>query len=113
MTKQYATHAGRVPPGRGAMSTAVRALLLGCAAIVPLQIESQEPVTETGGVAAGEQVEERFDVWKYRVLGAVVLPAPAVERALYAYLGPQKTIAAVEVARKALEDSYRSAGYST
>ena len=47
------------------------------------------------------------------MLGAAILPAQTVERALYGHLGPQKTIADVEVARQALEASYRAAGYST
>ena len=57
--------------------------------------------------------EPPFDVLEYRVLGNSVLPVTEVERAVYPFLGEQKTIADVESARQALELAYRSAGYGT
>lgn len=75
---------------------------------------AQEPNDASNeAAAASDAAEERFDVWEYRVLGANVLPAQSVERALYAHLGTQKVIADVEAARQALETAYRDAGYST
>ena len=118
MTAQHAARAVRVSLARAERRTccigaAVRAILLACATVGPIHsIESQEPEAGAGGEAA-EAPEERFDVWEYRVLGAAILPAQAVERAVYGHLGPQKTIADVELARQALEASYRTAGYST
>src|SRR5262245_25133802 len=51
----------------------------------------QEPPAEPGpSASSAEAAEERFDVWEYRVLGAQILPAQSVERALYSYLGPGK-----------------------
>jgi hemolysin activation/secretion protein len=55
----------------------------------------------------------RFTVSEYRIEGNSVLPVIAIERAVYAYLGAEKTIADVEQARKSLEQVYQKAGYST
>ena len=54
-----------------------------------------------------------FDVWEYRVLGNSVLPAPAIERAVYPHLGKARTFEDVEAARASLELAYREAGYGT
>jgi hemolysin activation/secretion protein len=54
-----------------------------------------------------------FDVWEYRVGGNSVLPNRAIEKAVYGFLGPGKTIDDVEKARAALEAAYRDEGYST
>ena len=55
----------------------------------------------------------RFDVFEYRVEGNSVLPVERVERAVYPFLGEQRTVADVESARVALEAAYRNAGYGT
>ena len=54
-----------------------------------------------------------FDVFEYRVEGNSVLPVESIERAVYPFLGEQRTVADVESARVALESAYRSAGYGT
>jgi hemolysin activation/secretion protein len=81
-----------------------RAGLIGFAA-VPLALLLQP-------VLAGE-ADERFDVMEYRVLGNAVLPPIEVERAVYTHLGPDKTVADIELARQALESAYRTAGFAT
>jgi hemolysin activation/secretion protein len=65
------------------------------------------------GAAKSTEAEETFDVFEYRVLGNTVLPAIAVERAVYAYSGPKKTFKDVQAARTALENAYHAAGYGT
>lgn len=55
----------------------------------------------------------RFDVFEYRVEGNSVLPPERIERAVYPFLGEQRTVADVESARVALEAAYRNAGYGT
>ena len=60
-----------------------------------------------------EPATEAFDVWEYRVSGNTILNNRSIERAVYDHLGPDKTIADVELARGALERSYREAGFST
>src|SRR5262245_36074910 len=97
---------------RAASRAGVWAAATLCAAVATA---SAQEVSEPGGAAAptADAAEERFDVWEYRVLGANALPAQSVEGALYSHLGPQKVIGDVETARKALEEAYRAAGYST
>ena len=63
--------------------------------------------------AAASTAEIRFDVYEYRVGGNTVLSPVQIERAVYAHLGPQKTVEDVELARQELEAAYRDAGYST
>ncbi len=59
-----------------------------------------------------EQVQ-RFDVWEYRVRGNTRADKKAIERAVYPYLGPDKSIDDVEAARQNLERLYRDSGYGT
>lgn len=54
-----------------------------------------------------------FDVWEFAVAGNTVLERPDVEKAVYPFLGPQRTVADVEQARQALEKLYRDAGFGT
>ncbi len=56
---------------------------------------------------------ETFEIREFRVLGNSVLSVRDVERAVYGYTGPQRTITDVQAARGALEESYRAAGYGT
>ena len=55
----------------------------------------------------------RFDIQEYRVLGNTALAIRDVERAVYPYLGPTKTVADVESARHALEAAYHDHGFAT
>jgi hemolysin activation/secretion protein len=56
---------------------------------------------------------EAFPVMEYRVLHNSVLSIRDVERAVYPFLGPNKTLTDVEGARSALERAYHGAGYSS
>jgi hemolysin activation/secretion protein len=53
----------------------------------------------------------RFDLLEFEIEGNSVLAAPAVERAVMPYLGPERTLADVEKAREALEKAYQGAGF--
>lgn len=57
--------------------------------------------------------ERRIDIWEYRVEGARTLAQAEVERAVYPFLGPNRTIGEVERARAALEKAYADKGYQT
>lgn len=82
------------------------ALLWGClASSVNAQ---QEP-----GTAAPEKGAQKFAVLEYRVLGNSKLPGMAVERAVYPFLGPDKSLDDVERARAGLEQAYHEAGFGT
>jgi hemolysin activation/secretion protein len=50
---------------------------------------------------------------EYFVVGNTVLPEADVERAVYPYLGPDKSVADVEAARLALEKAIQGRGYKT
>jgi hemolysin activation/secretion protein len=77
------------------------------------------PVALIGLAAAPSPAAEdaragpRFGVWEYAVSGNTALGRADVERAVYPYLGPDRTVADVEQARAALEKVYRDAGYGT
>ncbi len=55
----------------------------------------------------------KFYIREYRIEGAKRLPRLDVERAVYPYLGPQRSADDVEQARAALEKSYHDKGYQT
>lgn len=61
----------------------------------------------------GAEAPARFDVSEYRVTGNTVLETRAVERAVYPFLGPERSIDDVDGARAALEKAYHDAGYLT
>jgi hemolysin activation/secretion protein len=55
----------------------------------------------------------RFAILEFAVEGNTVLPTESVERAVYPFMGEERTIDDVEAARAALEKAYRSAGFAT
>ena len=70
---------------------------------------AQTQTPATGAATANP----RFDIQEYRVLGNSVLPIKDVERAVYPYLGPTRSIADVESARRSLEAAYHDHGFAT
>ena len=66
-------------------------------------------------VAEPEQAQQQagFDLLELRVKGNTLLERNQLERAVYPFLGPKKTIETVEQARDALESVYRNKGYQT
>ncbi len=52
-----------------------------------------------------------FDILEFVVEGDTLLGAPAIERAVYAFMGPGRTVADAEGARRALEKAYQDAGF--
>jgi len=75
-------------------------------------------VFQTSWVFAEEQgrpaqSEAKFDLLELRVKGNTLLQRTELERTVYPFLGPDKTIEAVENARNALEEVYRKKGYQT
>lgn len=78
-------------------------LALGCAGLAlcfsaaMAQVDSAEPT--------------RFDILEFVVEGDTLLGAPAIELAVYRFLGPARTAADAEGARRALQLAYEAAGY--
>ncbi len=64
-----------------------------------------------GGPAA--QPAPRFDLLEFAVQGNSVLGTEAIERAVYPFLGEQRSVDDVQSARAALEQAYRDAGYGS
>ncbi len=68
-------------------------------------------------LSAAEQAVPRlvqaFDIMEYRIDGNTVLPALAIERAVYPHLGPGRSLGDVEKARAALEQAYHETGFLT
>jgi Hemolysin activation/secretion protein len=62
---------------------------------------------------AAEAPATRFDVMAYQVVGNSALSAADIERAVYPFLGPQRSEADVEAARAALQALYADRGLAT
>jgi len=70
------------------------------------------PAAQAQPASAPRQAETvRFDIFEFAISGNTVLPQLAIERAVYPFLGPDKGVADVESARKALEKAYQNAGF--
>jgi hemolysin activation/secretion protein len=54
-----------------------------------------------------------FNIFDFQIDGNTMLDDESLERAVYPYLGPDKTVEDVEKARAALEEAYRKKGYPT
>lgn len=54
-----------------------------------------------------------FDIWEFQLVGNTVLSASQVEKAVYPFLGPDKTVQDVDAAANALQNAYRAYGYPT
>ena len=56
---------------------------------------------------------QHFDIYDFAVQGAETLPQIEIEKAIYPFLGPNKSADDVEKARVALEKAYHDKGYQT
>lgn len=70
-------------------------------------------MTSAGFVRSQETYAPGMYITEYRVLGAKKLDRRSVEKAVYPFLGPERTPEDVDAARAALEKAYRDAGYVT
>lgn len=66
----------------------------------------QQPETQN-------KAERRFDIWEYQVEGNTLLGTEQIERAVYHYLGPGRSLADIDAAADNLERAYRDSGYPT
>lgn len=76
---------------------------------------AEEPAkTDAPPAPMSENVADNtFDILEYAIEGNTVLPALAIEEAVYPHLGEKKSIKDVEQARLSLEKTYHNAGYLT
>jgi hemolysin activation/secretion protein len=75
--------------------------------------QSESAAVATPPAPAQAAPPARFEIDDFRVDGNTVLSEEDVDRALYDFLGPNKTIDDVEKARAALEAAYVDKGYPT
>ncbi len=73
----------------------------------PGQVESVQSAPDAG------QEEQRLFVREFRVQGSSKLDANEIGKAVYPYLGPERTLADLEGARRALERAFHEKGYQT
>lgn len=95
----------------GAAITAMSALLSGA----PLA-HAQDSTPAQQPAEAPPQVRsapDRFFIAAFDVLGAKVLDQNVIEEVIYDHLGPDRTTADVEAARKAIQDAYAVRGYES
>ncbi|MBN8709779.1 MAG: ShlB/FhaC/HecB family hemolysin secretion/activation protein [Verrucomicrobia bacterium] len=104
--------------------TPLRLGVLVCACVsgvLTLRVTAQEsgapaPAQPPADQQAAQQTsadEPTLYIREYRVVGSKALERPAVEEAVYGYLGPGRTAQDVEGARAALEKAYRDKGFQT
>ncbi|MFN0184155.1 MAG: ShlB/FhaC/HecB family hemolysin secretion/activation protein [Aquabacterium sp.] len=92
-------------------------LLAGLAALVVLagaNVHAQAPVAPVAtneGRPAQTTEGPRFDILAFNVTGNTLLSAGEIEAAVYPFLGPQRTLADAEGARRALERVYQARGW--
>lgn len=71
------------------------------------------PEQSKSAPVAPKPEERRFNIWEWRVEGNTLLDKVQIERTVYPFLGPSRSLQDVENARQALETVYRDAGYPT
>ncbi len=75
--------------------------------------QTPPPVSPVAAPKSAPAPPPRFDVLEYVVEGNSTLPRERIEEVVYPFLGEQKTVADVELARAALEKAYQDTGYLT
>lgn len=88
-----------------------------CCALLPakavLSQEAETPEQAQAQDVSAQAPAAKFDLLELRVKGNTVIDKKQIERTVYRFLGPDKTIDVVETARAALERLYQSLGYQT
>lgn len=85
-------------------------LFLGLLVVLPLSI-SQASAEQQGSAVAEEG--PRVNINEYIVRGNSVLSSREIERAVYPFLGPQRTLDDVAGAQQALQQTYQNKGYQS
>jgi hemolysin activation/secretion protein len=91
-------------------------LVCGAAAMLAAQeSRAQDAAPESAPVQQAAQPAQpaQFDLLELRVKGSTLVDKKQLERTVYPFLGPNKSIDNVELARAAVEELYRNTGYQT
>lgn len=106
-SREIAIRRFRAPPGAGAEACLTQAcLVLVCLALASPALADAPPPPDG-------PLPRTFFVGAYDVDGATLLPQLAIEKAVYPFLGPDRTSADVDRARAALEKAYHDLGYQS
>lgn len=101
----------------GAQALVVTGLIIGVSQVVLAQTDAGVSQAAPGAQAPARQDAadnaRRVNVNEYIVRGNTVLDARAIEKAVYPYLGPQRTLTDIESARDALQSAYHDLGYQS
>ncbi len=68
---------------------------------------------EEDKVAEKAEDKNRFDIWEFDIEGNSLLDTQLIERTVYRFLGPDRSLKDIEDARKSLEKFYHGSGYPT
>jgi hemolysin activation/secretion protein len=99
---------------RSRLSTCLLSCLLALAHLgFDALAQEAAPVAAVEAGVESEQQSTVFDLLELRVKGNTLIDKKQLERTIYSFLGPKKSINTVEAARKALEELYQSQGYQT
>jgi hemolysin activation/secretion protein len=71
------------------------------------------PASGAAAANAPQAPDRKVDITEYVVRGNTVLQAEDIEKAVYDYLGPQRSMKDIESARDALQTVYRNKGYQS
>jgi len=90
-------------------------LASGMAVAADADNQSTPPTNEVAATATAAPAEDKplFNIFDFQIDGNTVLDDESLERAVYPFLGPDKTVDDVEKARASLEEAYRNKGYPT
>lgn len=80
-------------------------------AVLALAVGGSMPALAQEVSEGSQQPVATFDIQAFQVKGNDVLPPDTVERAVYPFMGPDKSEADVENARAALQQAFEDAGY--
>src|SRR5690606_13799547 len=89
---------------------ALRAMMRGAPGAVALALAVNVAWAQPAPAA---QEARRVNINEYIVRGNTVLEARDIEKAVYPYLGPDRTLADIEAAREALQAVYQERGYQS
>ncbi|WP_232322336.1 ShlB/FhaC/HecB family hemolysin secretion/activation protein [Methylomonas lenta] len=88
-----------------------------CCVLLPAQVVLSQEVEAADQAqqqeAPSQAAAAKFDLFELRVKGNSMLDKKRLERTLYPFLGPNKSVDVVESARAALEKLYIAEGYQT
>lgn len=108
---------GRVQAGRPAVTGRAKifcAAMSACAALSAAQtVQAQETTPAPQAQPQVRAAPDTFFIAAFDVLGAKSLDQSVIEQVIYDHLGPDRTTADVEAARKALQDAYAERGFES